>query len=142
MLKLDDLLCFGVYSTNHAMNKVYSPLLKNIGLTYTQYLVMIALWEKDRQLVGEIGEKLFLATNTLTPLLKRLEKNGLIERIRSKEDERQVTVHLTKKGKHLESEAICIPEKILEATGMKESEIEVICSQFIQLRQNLLGHLK
>ena len=87
-LRLDNFLCFAVYTAGHAFNRLYKPLLEALGLTYPQYLAMVALWEKDDQTVGELGEKLFLESNTLTPLLKRLEGMGLVTRVRDKADER------------------------------------------------------
>src|SRR5215467_14258900 len=94
-LLLGNQLCFAVYSTAHAFNRVYKPLLDRLGLTYPQYLVMLALWERDGVPVKEIGERLFLDSGTLTPLLKRLETAELVTRTRSAEDERQVIVALT-----------------------------------------------
>ena len=89
-LKLDNFICFALYTANHAMNRVYKPLLDALGLTYPQYLVMVSLWEEDGQTVGGLGDKLFLESSTLTPLLKRLEAAGYIRRERSREDERVV----------------------------------------------------
>ena len=97
-LRLDNKICFAVYSTAHAFNRVYKPLLDKLGLTYPQYLVMLVLWERDGVPVKDIGERLFLDSGTLTPLLKRLEVAELIKRTRSTEDERQVLIALTSKG--------------------------------------------
>src|SRR6204780_2021823 len=97
-LLLGNQICFAIYSTAHAFNRVYKPLLDRLGLTYPQYLVMLVLWERDGVPVKEIGERLFLDSGTLTPLLKRLEQAGLIKRTRSTEDERQVLIALTAKG--------------------------------------------
>jgi len=97
-LLLDNQLCFAVYSTGHAFNRVYKPLLDRLGLTYPQYLVMLVLWERDDVAVKDIGARLFLDSGTLTPLLKRLEAAGLIKRTRGTEDERQVLVALTPQG--------------------------------------------
>src|ERR1700757_1998535 len=94
-LRLDSQICFAVYSAAHAFNRVYKPLLDRLGLTYPQYLVMLVLWERDDVAVKEIGERLFLDSGTLTPLLKRLEAAHLIRRTRSSEDERQVLIALT-----------------------------------------------
>lgn len=121
---LDDLLCFTVYSTNNLINRLYMPHLKSMGLTYPQYLVMVVLWQQGSpMLVGDIGSKLFLETNTLTPLLKRIEGLGLISRTRSKEDERQVLISLTKKGRDKQRQAHCIPEAIIEASGSGVEEL-------------------
>ena len=95
MPKLENFLCFAVYAAGHALTRVYKPLLDAIDLTYPQYLVMVSLWQKDRQTVGQIGEQLFLESSTLTPLLKRLETAGLVERQRNATDQRQVHITLT-----------------------------------------------
>jgi len=104
-LALDELLCFAVYSANNAFNRAYRPMLDRLGLTYPQYLVLVTLGDTDGQSVGEIGERLFLESNTLTPLLKRLEAAGLVERRRDAADERQVRVRLTDRGRALGIEA-------------------------------------
>ena len=96
VLDVDDHLCFAIYSAGHAFNRIYKPLLGELGLTYPQYLVMVALWAKDDQTVGSLGEKLLLESSTLTPLLKRLEGIGYLTRTRDPADERQVRVRLTK----------------------------------------------
>src|ERR671930_548385 len=111
-LKLSNQLCFAVYSTAHAFNRVYKPLLDALGLTYPQYLVMLVLWERDGVPVKDIGERLFLDSGTLTPLLKRLEANELIRRTRSTEDERQVLIALTAKGEALKEKARAVPQSI------------------------------
>src|ERR1700742_2513673 len=98
LLRLDNQICFAVYSAAHAFNRVYKPLLDRLGLSYPQYLVMLVLWERDRVPVKEIGERLYLDSGTLTPLLKRLEVAGLVTRARSTEDERQVLIDLTAQG--------------------------------------------
>ncbi|MDI9682476.1 MarR family winged helix-turn-helix transcriptional regulator, partial [Burkholderia cenocepacia] len=94
--KLSEFLCFAIYSANLAFGKAYKPILDELGLTYTQYITIIALWEQDNQTVGQLGEKLFLESNTLTPILKKLEAMGYLERHRDPSDERQVLVSLTK----------------------------------------------
>ena len=104
-LDLDDFLCFALHSTAQAAVRANKPMLDALGLTYPQYLVMVALWAEDGQTVGSIGGKLFLESSTLTPLLKRLEAAGLVRRARCAEDERQVRVRLTEKGKALQAEA-------------------------------------
>src|SRR5215475_15995646 len=105
LLRLDNQICFAVYSAAHAFNRVYKPLLDRLGLTYPQYLVMLALWERDGVALKEIGERLFLDSGTLTPLLKRLEAAGLVKRNRSTEDERQVRIALTAQGQALKEKA-------------------------------------
>ncbi|MEX0286224.1 MAG: MarR family winged helix-turn-helix transcriptional regulator [Paracoccaceae bacterium] len=98
-------LCFALYSANHAMAGLYRPMLSELGLTYPQYLVLLALWERDGQSVGELGKALMLESNTLTPLLKRMEAASLINRARSQQDERSVSVSLTDKGQSLEAKS-------------------------------------
>jgi MarR family transcriptional regulator, organic hydroperoxide resistance regulator len=117
-LKVDEFLCFEVYSVNHAFNRVYKPLLNKLHLTYPQYLVIVLLWERDGQTVGELGARLSLKSNTLTPLLKRLETLGYIKRRRDPADERQVRVQLTKRGRRLRAKALHIPGCILAASGL------------------------
>jgi DNA-binding MarR family transcriptional regulator len=114
-LALDQQLCFAVYSTMLGFNKVYRPLLKDLGLTYPQYLVMLVLWEGDGLTVSQIGERLFLDSPTLTPLLKRLEAGGLVSRQRSGTDERQVIVSLTTAGRRLQTRAKDVPGCIAAA---------------------------
>src|SRR5260370_24247641 len=98
-LRLGEFLCFAVYAASHAFNRVYKPLLDELGLTYPQYLAMVLLWERDDQTVGSLSEKLFLESSTLTPLLKRLEALGHVKRTRDPADERQVRVRFTDKGR-------------------------------------------
>ena len=117
-LQLENFLCFSVYAASHAFNRIYKPLLDRLGLTYPQYLVMVTLWQEDDQSVRSIGEKLFLESSTLTPLLKRLEGNGLVTRKRDPEDERSVRVSLTEEGRALREMALEVPACILDATGL------------------------
>lgn len=111
-LKLDNQLCFRLYSASRLITQAYHPLLSDIGLTYPQYLVMMVLWEKDGQPVNDIAKRLYLETNTVTPLLKRMEQEGLVSRRRSEGDGRQVLVHLTHAGRDLEHQAADIPFRI------------------------------
>lgn len=111
-LKLDNQLCFRLYSASRLITQAYHPLLSDIGLTYPQYLVMMVLWEKDGQPVNDIAKRLYLETNTVTPLLKRMEQEGLVSRRRSEGDGRQVLVHLTPAGRALEQQAADIPFRI------------------------------
>jgi MarR family transcriptional regulator, organic hydroperoxide resistance regulator len=137
-LLLSNQLCFSVYSTAHAFNRVYKPLLDRLGLTYPQYLVMLVLWERDGLAVKEIGERLFLDSGTLTPLLKRLESAHLIKRTRSAEDERQVLVSLTAQGTALRDRAKSIvPSAILAATGCSVAELSALQKNLIALRDQL-----
>lgn len=135
---IDEFLCFAVYSANHAFNRVYKPLLDDIGLTYPQYLVMVSLWQQDDQTVGELGEKVFLESSTLTPMLKRLEGMGYIARARDKQDERQVRVSLTSEGKALRQKAHCVPQNILAATGLTEGDLKKLKNEIAHLRNTLL----
>jgi len=116
-LLLGNQICFAVYSTAHAFNRVYKPLLDRLGLTYPQYLVMMVLWERDGVPVRDIGERLFLDSGTLTPLLKRLEAADFVKRTRSTEDERQVLIALTPKGHALKEEARAVPQAILSRSA-------------------------
>jgi len=109
---LDEQICFAVYSAAHAFNRAYRPFLAELGLTYPQYLVMLVLWEQDGQSVKATGERLGLDSGTLTPLLKRLEANGLILRKRGREDERQVLVELTAAGQALREKAGNAPNPV------------------------------
>ena len=136
-LQLDRQLCFALYSASLAMTKIYKPLLEPLGLTYPQYLVLLALWERDGLAVNELGERLFLDSGTLTPLLKRMETAGLLSRTRSAEDERQVLVHLTAKGKALRRKAESIPGCILSASGLSLSELGALRDQLHTLREKL-----
>jgi DNA-binding MarR family transcriptional regulator len=139
MLLLDNQLCFALYSTSLAMTKLYKPLLDELGLTYPQYLAMLVLWEKDGLMVSELGERLYLDSGTLTPLLKRLEVSGLISRIRAVEDERRVHITLTAAGRKLKSRAAKIPGCILEASQCSIPELTELTQQMRALRQRLVA---
>lgn len=137
-LQLGNQLCFAVYSTAHAFNRVYKPLLDRLGLTYPQYLVMLVLWEQDGLTVKDIGARLFLDSGTLTPLLKRMEATHLIKRTRSAEDERQVIVTLTAQGAGLRDKARSIvPPAILDATGCSIAELADLHGKLVRLRERL-----
>lgn len=120
--RLDDFLCFAVYSAGHAFNRLYRPLLDRLGLTYPQYLAMIALWETDDVTVGDLGRRLGLESSTLTPLLKRLQALGLIDRVRDSQDERQVRIRLTEAGRALYAPACAVPVELAQASGMTPEE--------------------
>ncbi|TCM39779.1 DNA-binding MarR family transcriptional regulator [Novosphingobium sp. ST904] len=135
----EDFLCFSVYSTGLAFNRIYKPLLDRLGLTYLQYLAILGLARKDGQTVSELGEKLFLESNTLTPLLKRLEAAGLVERRRSTEDERVVRITLTDKGRATAAEARCVPAELVEATGVSIGRIADLNRELKALRTQLRG---
>lgn len=136
-LLLDNQLCFAIYSTAHAFNRVYKPLLDRLGLTYPQYLVMLVLWERDGLSVKDIGERLFLDSGTLTPLLKRLETAELIKRTRSTEDERQVLIALTSRGHALREKARAVPHAILAASACSVTELSAMKNELITLRDRL-----
>jgi DNA-binding MarR family transcriptional regulator len=136
-LLLDSQLCFTLYSANLAMNKLYRQLLTRLGITYPQYLVMLVLWERDDVTVSDIGERLFLDSATLTPLLKRLEAAGLLLRQRSRRDERQVVVTLTEEGRALREKALSIPEAVLCASDCDLTALKNLKGQLEQLRDNL-----
>ena len=137
LLRLDNQICFAIYSTAHAFNRVYKPLLDRLGLTYPQYLVMLVLWERDGVPVKEIGERLYLDSGTLTPLLKRLEQAGLIKRIRSTEDERQVLVSLSSHGLALKDKARAVPPSILAASQCSIAELSAVKNEIVALRDRL-----
>jgi MarR family transcriptional regulator, organic hydroperoxide resistance regulator len=137
LLQLGNQVCFAIYSTAHAFNRVYKPLLDRLGLTYPQYLVMLVLWEQDGVTVKEIGDRLFLDSGTLTPLLKRLEAAHLVKRTRSTEDERQVLISLTPQGVVLKEKARAVPQAILAASACSVGEISAIRSDLVALRDRL-----
>jgi DNA-binding MarR family transcriptional regulator len=136
-LQLEEFLCFSVYAASHAFNHVYQPLLKDLGLTYPQFIAMILLWGQDGQTVGELGQKLFLQSNTLTPMLKRLETLGYIKRNRDSNDERQVRINLTEAGRKLHLRASGIVRSVREATGLKDKQFNELRAGVDALRQAL-----
>jgi MarR family transcriptional regulator, organic hydroperoxide resistance regulator len=136
-LLLGNQLCFAVYSTAHAFNRFYKPLLDRLGLTYPQYLVMLVLWEQDGVSVKEIGDRLFLDSGTLTPLLKRMEMAGLLKRTRSSQDERQVIVALTPQGGVLKEKARSLPPSILAASQCSVAELVALKNEVEALRDKL-----
>lgn len=136
-LLLDNQLCFALYSSSLAMSKVYKPLLDELGLTYPQYLVMLVLWEGDGLTVSDIGERLYLDSGTLTPLLKRLEAAELVQRLRDISDERRVLIRLTAAGRKLRSQATKLPQCILSASQCSLSDIKALTKELQALRANL-----
>jgi len=134
---LDDFLCFAIYSANLAFNRVYKPVLDELELTYPQYLVLVALYEEDDQTVGGLGEKLFLDSSTLTPLLKRMEATGHIVRQRDPADERQVRIRLTPRGKAAREKVACARGGMHKATGMPISRFRQLRDEIATLRDNL-----
>lgn len=136
-LKLDHQLCFALYSASLAMTKLYKPLLEEMGLTYPQYLAMLVLWENDGVTVSELGERLYLDSGTLTPLLKRLETADLVTRLRDVQDERRVLIRLTAAGRKLKARAARIPGCVLQATQCDVSEVMALTQQVQTLRDRL-----
>jgi DNA-binding MarR family transcriptional regulator len=134
MLLLDNQLCFALYSGSLTMTKVYKPLLRDLGVTYPQYLALLVLWERDGVTVSELGARLFLDSGTLTPLLKRLEGMDLLRRERSPEDERQVIVSLTPAGRALKKRALRVPEQLLCASACSIGEITALTRRLQKLR--------
>jgi DNA-binding MarR family transcriptional regulator len=137
LMQLDHQLCFALYSSAHALNRAYKPVLKALDLTYPQYLAMIVLWERDGVTVKEIGDRLHLDSGTLTPLLKRLEAMGLVTRTRDAADERQVRIQLTDKGRALRDTARAVPKAILRAMGQPMDELNALKGALVRLRDRL-----
>lgn len=135
--KLNDFLCFATYTTNLAFGKAYGPYLAELGLTYTQWIALLALAEEDGQTVNQLGETLFLASSTLTPLLKKLENQGIVLRQRTKEDERKVRIFLTQKGRDLHSASHRCMD-IFYSLGLSLEEVKVLQNAIVRLRDNLL----
>lgn len=137
LLQLDNQLCFALYSANLAMHKLYRGLLKDLDLTYPQYLVMLVLWETNSRSVSEIGERLYLDSATLTPLLKRLQSAGLVTRTRAVSDERQVIIALTDAGRALRSKAGRVPEQVFCASACSLDELRQLKQELEKLRSSL-----
>lgn len=135
--RLDDQLCFALYNASRAMISAYAPLLAELELTYPQYLVLMVLWETDGARVSAIGDRLALDSATLTPLLKRLEARGVIERRRSSEDERVVEVFLTTEGKRLRAKGKTIQSCIFECSGLSLRDLVDLRTQLVELTAHL-----
>jgi DNA-binding MarR family transcriptional regulator len=133
---LADFLCFAIYSANLAYGRAYKPILEQLGLTYPQYIAIVALWEKDHQTVGSLGEKMFLESNTLTPILKKLEVMGLVIRKRDQKDERQVIVSLTDEGRALREKGLTM--NLVKASGFEPAQFKAVQKNVVVLRDNLL----
>jgi DNA-binding MarR family transcriptional regulator len=138
MPKLGDFLCFAVYSANLAYGRAYKPILDELGLTYTQWIAIVALWEHDEQTVSSLGEKLFLESNTLTPILKKLEALGYLERRRDARDERQVIIKLTDAGRALREKGA--QRTLVEATGLDAAQFAAARRTMNEVRDKLLQH--
>jgi DNA-binding MarR family transcriptional regulator len=136
-LALDHQLCYALYAASLTMTKLYKPMLAPLGLTYPQYLVMLALWEADDLIVSALGERVSLDSGTLTPLLKRLEASGLIARSRDAADERRVRIQLTAAGRALKTQAQAVPRQIAAATGCNLDEISSLTQRLHALRERL-----
>jgi DNA-binding MarR family transcriptional regulator len=139
LLALENQFCFALYSASHALTKTYKPMLDQLGLTYPQYLVMLVLWEQDGILVKEIGARLYLDSGTLTPLLKRLEANGILTRTRDANDERQVRIHLSKHGRALRKQAEQIPAQMLSVSGQQEDTLVRLRAELAAVRNDLFN---
>jgi len=137
---LGDFLCFAVYSANLAFGRVYKPVLDQVGLTYPQYITIVALWEEDNQTVSSLGEKLFLESNTLTPMLKKLEAMGYVRRQRSAADERQVVVSLTDAGRRAREKIAST--SLVKATGLNAEDFRAMQRGVVALRNNLMAATK
>jgi len=136
-LLLDHQLCFALYAASLAMTKLYKPLLDPLGLTYPQYLVMLVLWQTDGLTVSMLGERLALDSGTLTPLLKRLESSGQVQRLRDSADERRVLLQLTPAGRALKSRALSVPQTMAAASGCELGELASLTARLQKLRQQL-----
>lgn len=136
-LDLGEFLCFAIYSASHAFNRVYQPLLKELDLTYPQFIAMVLLWAEDGQTVGDLGRQLFLQSNTLTPMLKRLETVGYIRRSRDSADERQVRINLTEAGRKLRLRASDIVRCVRDATGLHDKQAKALLQEVDALRKAL-----
>lgn len=131
--RLNHQVCFALYSASKAATAVYRPVLDSLGLTYPQYLVMLVLWEEEPQSVRGLGAALGLDSGTLSPLLKRLEALGLVERRRSSEDERRVEVHLTDAGRALSEGAAAVPQRLADAAGLTPAELSQLHGTLLRL---------
>lgn len=134
-LNLDNQLCFPLYAASRAVTRSYKPLLDKIGLTYTQYITMMALWERSPLTVNELGARLFLDSGTLTPLLKKLEQKGLVTRTRAEEDNRRVYVSLTPEGDALEDQAASIPRQMAQAATLSQED----AAELYRILHQMLG---
>ena len=135
--RLEDFLCFAMYSANLAVNRLYKPLLDKLGLTYPQYLVLAALYDEDNQTVGNLGDKLFLDSSTLTPLLKRMEKTGYLSRQRDPHDERQVRIRLTQRGRSAREKSMDFLDELVKATGLTPARYSQLREELVNVRENL-----
>lgn len=140
-LKLENQLCFRFYTVSRLLTQIYYPLLKSLGITYPQYLVLMVLWEADHQPVNDIAKRLLLNTNTITPLLKRMETDGLIKRKKDKVDGRKVIVTLTKKGKLMEEQAVSVPDNLIKSITCSDF-VESLPQDIFPVLDNMIGTLR
>ncbi|WP_028478413.1 MarR family winged helix-turn-helix transcriptional regulator [Nocardia sp. CNY236] len=140
-LTVDAQLCFKLYTASRAMTAAYRPKLERLGLTYPQYLVMLSLWERDNRSVGDVCQALELDSGTISPLLKRLEAAGLIERRRAATDERRVDIRLTEQGRALRAEASCIPTEMFDAFALPPDELRMLHDTLPRLTRSLMSHI-
>ena len=138
--RLQDFLCFAIYSANLAYGRAYKPILDELGLTYTQYIAIVALWEEDNQTVSSLGEKLFLESNTLTPILKNLEAAGYLHRRRDPKDERQVLISLSDAGRRLREKAL--PMNLVKESALSPDDFAKLQKAVVALRNNLIRETK
>jgi DNA-binding MarR family transcriptional regulator len=136
--RLADFMCFSIYSANLAYSRVYKPVLDALGLTYSQYITIIALWEEDRQTVKSLSDRLFLEPSTMTPMLKRLEAMGYVTRTRDTKDERNVRISLTAAGRSLREKGFGFGEVTVKASGLTPEEFPVLQKAIAKLRDNLV----
>lgn len=141
-LHLDEQICFALYASSRLVTRLYQPLLDRVGLTYPQYIVLMVLWEEAPCTVSHIARRTVLNTNTLTPLLKRMEQQGLIERTRSASDERSVLISVTAQGRKLKAQCACIPEQMMAATDFapaKAQQLKHLLDELLQTLQTSAG---
>jgi DNA-binding MarR family transcriptional regulator len=134
---LDDHLCFAIYTTSRAIQRMYHPFLVELNLTYPQYLTLVSLWENGSQSVKQIGHHLDLDSGTLTPMLKRMESAGLISRVRDTQDERVVWIHLTQAGQDMQNDSAIIPQTLLAKSGLADDEWDTLNRAMKKLMQNI-----
>ena len=141
-LPLGDQLCYAIYSAGIAIQRAYKPLLDKLGITYPQYLVLNLLWREDHQTVGGIAGQLALESSTLTPMLKRLEAGGMVERTRNPENERQVLIALTPKGRALRSEAVCLNDLLFDLAGQTAADLGTLNRDIVKLRTSIYDKIE
>ena len=137
MMKLENQLCFPLYAAARRVTGLYTPWLKELGITYTQYITFLVLWEKDGITVGEICERLMLDNGTVSPLLKKMESAGYITRTRSETDERSLMIRLTEEGAQLKDKAVIVPQKMKQCIGLTDSEGEDLCRLLMKVLANI-----